>query len=229
MIGKLKSVVAILILGFLVAEVSHAANLSFNECAQPNASRGRLDNFCPRLEGSYLDLCCPTVFKQNPISCYYYTDATKPHYSLTSKGSCKAGVASTVTCCVNQPEPCAQNIVELPFIQRLIKREAACCFEDCPPADYWRSQPRPDGRVTPNHELAGRSRPANDCNGQVVDECGGAISCDAVEDDNSCTPTTTNPPITSPTGTNPPITNPPITSPPTTGPPVTLPPIEAPI
>lgn len=203
--------------GGLMAEAINVS-LPFRECVPPNAARERLDNFCPRLEGAHLSKCCPTVMKDLPLSCFYNIRTSKPAYRDTSETVCEGGVDVTRTCCAEYPTPCADEIAEMPFVQRLIKREGQCCFEDCPPADYWRSQPRPDPRVGPNHEYAGRSRPSDECSVvarnfcTVSNSCSGGSPCPVpVEPSEPSTPSNPGNPSTPGPGTGTPTTPGPVT------------------
>jgi len=145
--------------------------------------REDLDNFCPRLEGVTLDRCCPNVVQQAPQICSYSIVENRGQATLVNSNytTCQNNRNVTVNCCRISQTACFRDQQDLPFLGRAIaprENNNKCCFENCPPASYWRAQPNPNARITSRHEL-GKGGLANVCIDQVVDACtyGNAESC----------------------------------------------------
>lgn len=197
----------------LFAELKIEAG-SYPDCKAEDR-RQKQDDFCPRAEGTTLDHCCPEDVRRNtPLSCYYAVGTTETYYTTTSFVKCIDGSNVTKYCCGLRSRSCKRDLIVKSFISRLIKRRGQCCFEGCPPADYWRAPPA-DPQFTPEHKLGDRgdrycstgpSRP-NSCSPDLA-------MCSGIDSSNERCPIVPTPtPSPSPPSPEPPSTEPPGPSP----------------
>lgn len=196
---------------------------SYPNCAATAQGRVDLDNFCPRLEGVHLPNCCPPLMKTAGLTCNYQIvqNNGQPILVNSSFTRCENGKNVSVTCCTVSTQACFSDPVSLKFIPRLINRQAACCFETCPPASYWRAAPNANPKITASHELTGGL--LAQCTPKTIQSCsvGTTATCQA---DDPCPP-----PPEPPSPVTPPVT-PPVVPPvvPPVTPPVT-PPVVPPV
>ncbi len=153
---------------------------SFKQCQATDNPRSELDTFCPRVEGVHPEGCCPQLFKQPPLQCYYsiVVNRGQAYLANSSYTTCQGGENVRVSCCVVRQRTCYRDLKQLPFLPRLLHRNNSCCFENCPPADYWRAAPA-NPAISSQHELTGNGVPI--CTGSVLDECshGSSANCQA--------------------------------------------------
>lgn len=182
--------------------ISFAQKKSYPTCALSSEGRVDLEGFCPRLEGVTLPNCCPALEKKPGISCNYniIKERGQPFLANSSYQVCEGGVQKSVPCCRVMQRACFVEPVTLLFVSRLINRSNSCCFENCPPASYWRAQPNPNPKITADHELTNNSTAA--CISQTLQECsyGSSSSCAA---DSYCPPPEPTPLPTTTTTTTP--------------------------
>ncbi len=206
---------------------------TFNNCSN-SEQRTALDNLCPSVEGSTLPGCCPPAVKQPALQCQYVVMVSRgqPNLVNSSYRSCQEGTTVSVPCCKTSAINCFKNPVTLPFTQRLIGRNNSCCFEPCPSAAYWRSQPNPRSSISAQHEFFNGGS-ATQCTTAVLDQCdnGNAESC---QEDSPCPvqPGPVNPGPVDPGPVNPGPVNPgpvnpgPVNPGPGTNPPAPRPPVR---
>lgn len=211
-----------------------ADTLSLGRCDQ-GTFRTRTSGFCPRLEGAYPKDCCPMIVKSPALQCYYYTHSSRQDYQPGQRTVCVTdsnGIKHNETnpCCDSYNRSCKQDMRVVEFKQRLIRgKTGSCCFENCPPADYWREQPLfGPSPLTSAHKLLGSSTPSLDCDAPVENTCGGLPMCEGGNDPCPIVypPSPPNPPGPGPGngggGPNPPNPSP-TPEPPTPTPPQPLP------
>ncbi len=194
----------------------------YQDC-RPDDRREQLDDFCPKLEGTPLDHCCPEDIRRNtPLTCHYAVGTTETFLSATPFVKCINGANETRQCCGIRVRSCQADLIIKSFISRLLKRNGQCCFEaSCPPADYWRSPPAAPG-FTPNHRL---TTPGSlNCTDGVIrpNECSPDLAmCDSIDSSNDPCPSPPDPgpPDSGPPGPSPPDPSPSDPSPPDPGPP----------
>jgi hypothetical protein len=178
---------------------------NFQQC-KPNERRNDLDHFCPRAEGAHLDGCCPPLFKEPPLKCRYAINdpSGQPVLVNSSYTTCENGQNVSVNCCILSVQACSRERVVLDFKPRLLNREGACCFENCPPGDYWRKPPS-HPQISPRHEID-LGNP--ECQDAVLQQCsyGGEANCQPAS---PCPPP---PPTPTPTIPNP-LPQPPVPNP----------------
>lgn len=150
--------------------VSLAQTRSYPTCSAWD-NRIDLDNFCPRMEGVHLPNCCPPLIKMSALTCDYQIvkDRGQPFLANSSYTTCENNANVTKPCCTTATRACYTDPVSLKFLPRLINRQASCCFEQCPPASYWRAAPNANPKITANHELTGGSVPI--CTQTTLQEC----------------------------------------------------------
>lgn len=125
---------------------------SYGDC-RASDRRQSIDDFCPKTEGTPLDHCCPEdVRRPAPMNCTYAVGSSEAYLTPRSFTKCINGSNVTRSCCGVRSRSCKTNKIVKRFISRLIKRRKQCCFESCPPADYWRRDPA-DPQFTPGHKL----------------------------------------------------------------------------
>lgn len=175
---RASSQISIIVLVLSLTTIASAER--FNQCSTSAAPRTALDHFCPRVEGIHPDGCCPQVFKKPPLQCKYavYLSRGQAFLANSSYTQCQNGANVTINCCEVHQRGCYRDLKTLDFLPRLLHREKACCFENCPSADYWRAPPA-NPNITPQHELVGSSPTM--CTGTVLQECsfGTAANCQA--------------------------------------------------
>lgn len=202
---------------------------TFEICAPAEAGRTELDNFCPRIEGVHLPKCCPPLFKNPPLQCHYQIVHSRGQEVLvnSSYNVCSGGVDTRVNCCRRSQSACYTDPVTLSFLPRLIHRANTCCFERCPPANYWRTPPAHPS-ITASHELVSSSvalcvpEVINNCSYGSTENCGANSYCPPP-------PAPPSPPAPSPGPTTPsPAPTPAPPSPPAPNPPAPSPPAPAP-
>lgn len=133
-----------------------------NQTYRRNIVNPEKDSFCPRLEGSYPEHCCP--YKQKgPRACYYFNTDSVGVGSNGTATSCVNGVNETVECCNRGTRSCIRDIVVKQFIQRQIKRPypssasttKRCGFEACPFPQYWKND-NLSGKAVSHDDPSGR-------------------------------------------------------------------------
>lgn len=177
------------VISILTSTLVQAAG-SYNQCAA-GTSRNDLDNLCPRLEGAHLPECCPQLFKADKLSCEYYIvkQRGQPYLAKGSFSTCEDtdgdGVGDKTQqneCCEVKQKACYTDPVNLQFQPRLINRNKACCFENCPPPRYWVNGRRggiPQAtemfKMTNEHELRGGH---SQCVSETLPlECSQEVTC----------------------------------------------------
>ena len=165
----------------LIGGAVEAQLRSFNQCLRSDPGRVELDNLCPRLEGVHLEGCCPPLRKSAPLQCKYVVTQSQGQLYLTQSSytTCQNGQNISVSCCTVVQRSCTVSPVTLNYIPRLLHRRNNCCFENCPPGNYWRQAPA-NPAITAGHELDEGSSPAA-CTGTVLQECsaGSVSDCQA--------------------------------------------------
>ena len=152
-----------------------------------NITNPEKDSFCPRLEGSYPDHCCPYKEK-GPRACYYFnTDAVTVGTS-SSGTDCVNGENVTVSCCNRGSRSCVRDVVLKQFIQRQIKRPfpnansatKRCGFEACPHPQYWKNDNLSGKAVShndPSGSLCSIVIQADECASSGLPNCGSLSAC----------------------------------------------------
>ena len=167
-------------IAFVLSSVTFAQTSTFSQCSEKAAPRTELDGFCPRIEGIHPAGCCPQLFKQPPLQCFYaiYKERGQAYLADSSYTVCENGTNVQKPCCRVQQRACVEQKIQLPFLPRLLHRNESCCFENCPSATYWRTPPA-KGNLTPEHEITTAASPV--CTGTTLPECssGTAESCPA--------------------------------------------------
>ncbi len=153
----------------------------FPACNKKDPGRTEVDNVCPRLEGIHPAGCCPQIFSEPPLSCDYHIvkDRGQAILANSSYSKCVGGSTVRVNCCALKYKACYTNPINKQFKPRLIFRSDTCCFENCPPASYWRNPPNPDPNFTENHELTNAGNVAL-CVNETLNECsyGSSNNCE---------------------------------------------------
>lgn len=153
----------------------------FKRCDIKEPGRTELDNVCPRLEGIHPQGCCPQVFDKNKLTCNYHIvkERGQPILANSQYTVCENGDNKTVQCCAPRFKACYIEPITRPYRPRLIHRSNTCCFENCPPADYWRNPPNPDLEFKEDHELSNAGA-ISLCVPETINECtnGSSASCE---------------------------------------------------
>lgn len=178
----------LLFLGIFICGFTATAQMrNFQSCSRAEPGRTELDNLCPRLEGVHLEGCCPPLQRNPPLQCRYHIVRQRGQQYLAQSAYtiCQNGMNVNVPCCGVMQRACVEQPVTLNYIPRLIHRAKTCCFENCPPADYWRQAPA-NPQITPEHEYTDGGGPAN-CTGTLLQECsiGSTATC---QPSNPCPP-----------------------------------------
>lgn len=190
-----------LCLTFLTLSATRGWARVYQDC-RPDDRREQLDDFCPKLEGTPLDHCCPEdIRRDSPLTCPYAVGTTETFLSATAYVKCVNGANETRQCCGIHVRSCQTDLIIKTFISRLLKRNGQCCFEaSCPPADYWRAPPAAPG-FTPNHRL---TTPGSlNCTEGVIrpNECSPDLAmCDSIDSSNDPCPSPPAPDPPSPPG-----------------------------
>lgn len=164
----------------------------FGSCKSTDAARDLLDNFCPRLEGTHLDGCCPPLEKRPPMQCYYhiFQASGQPIRVNSEYTTCVNGTNVRVPCCRTETAGCYTDPVVIPFVPRLLYRNTKCCFETCPGVEYWRNPPNPRSDLTSRHQLTGPG--VNGCT-PIREECSYGTT-DTCQSSDPCPPPPPPPP-----------------------------------
>lgn len=194
-----------------------------------NINNPEKDSFCPRLEGSYPEHCCPYKEK-GPRPCYYFHTDTVSIGMQGSKTSCVNGEDATVSCCNRSPRSCVRDLVIKPFIQRQIKRPfptnsspKKCGFEACPNAPYWKNDnlgSRAVSHQNPSASLCNVVIQEDQCASTDLPNCSSLEPCPLPQPD----PQPPQPPQPQPPQPQPPQPQPPEPQPPQPQPPQPQPP-----
>lgn len=171
-----------IIFGIFIWGISSVAQVrSFQSCSRAEPGRTELDNLCPRLEGVHLEGCCPPLRSNTTLQCRYHIvrERGQQYLAQSSYTVCQNNMNVNIPCCAVMRRTCVDAPVTLNYIPRLIHRAKTCCFENCPPADYWRQAPA-NPQITPDHEYAEGVSPAG-CTGTILQECsiGNSVTCQA--------------------------------------------------
>lgn len=159
---------------------------SFNSCLPSAPPRTELDHFCPRIEGIHLEGCCPPIFS-SAIQCEYSIPVAngQAYLAVSSYLTCENGANVSHSCCGVFRRSCVREPVTLNFRPRLLNRDASCCYENCPAADYWRQAPAYPPSITASHtlgtgEICSEITRTNDpiaCPENSVDTCQPSAPC----------------------------------------------------
>jgi hypothetical protein len=177
---------------FLILIISFStswAQIDFpdNQTYRRNILNPEKDSFCPRLEGSYPEHCCP--YKQKgPRPCYYFNTDSVGVGTNGQGVSCVNGVDQTVPCCNRGTRSCIRDIVVKQFIQRQIKRPypnstsstKRCGFEACPFPQYWKND-NLSGKAVSHEDPSGRLCSVvvleDQCTNTDLPNCGSLSRC----------------------------------------------------
>lgn len=136
----------LLLILFPLTVLAGFPEFSENNAFRRNRTNPEKDSFCPRLEGSYPDSCCP-YRQKGPIQCFYYNRTQVNVGKISSGITCENGADVSIPCCSISAVACNDDITQKNFIQRLIKRDGndvngtnlKCGFEPCPHPEYWKN------------------------------------------------------------------------------------------
>lgn len=151
-------------------------------CTDTNDNRPNVrDNFCPRLEGTYLPQCCPD--QKQPRSCTYfnrgsytYKSGTSSYCTTSTTTTTDANGKTTTKTIISPPIPCCRTIAQLEcrtggqtFNDQLplVKRDKACCTSACPD--------RTGQGLFLGREISATVCPA----GGVIGDCSESVICQA--------------------------------------------------